>query len=269
MSACGSASFFVANLPLINSDAEIFKDIKYGDKDWQVLDIYKPSDIKNNAPVLVFFYGGRWSIGSKNQYAFVADRFTKHGYIVAIPDYAKYPDVKFPTFVEDGAKAVAWIDDNIADYGGNKNRIFASGHSSGAHIAALISVDPKYLEKENKKRSVIRAFAGLAGPYDFIPQAEDLKDIFGPPDNYHNMQVPTFVDGAQPPMLLLHGEDDTHVILRNLNRLKSKIEDKGGIVETKIYDDIDHKEIIGALSWVWKDKAPVLEDMLKFFKGYQ
>lgn len=220
-------------------------------------------------PVLVFFYGGRWTFGNKEQYAFAALPFVKEGYIVVIPDYSKYPDVKFPSFVNDAALAVSWVHDNIRQYNGNPKRLYLSGHSSGAHIAALVTTNPDYMKQLGKDRNVVTAFSGLAGPYDFIPEDDDLKDMFGPTNNYKNIQVPTYVDGQQPPMQLLHGADDTDVIQRNLNRLREKIKEKGGVVETKIYTGIDHKEIVGALTWVWQDKAPVRDDMLDFFERHQ
>lgn len=269
LSACSSASFFVANMPVAFSNATRHANIAYGPKKWQRLDIYTPKKIESSAPVLVFFYGGRWTFGNKEQYAFAALPFVEKGYIVAIPDYSKYPDVKFPAFVEDAALATAWIYDHIEKYRGDKRRLYLSGHSSGAHIAALVAVDPRYLKKEGKDRAIVTAFSGLAGPYDFIPEDDDLKDIFGPPENYPQMQVPTFIDGQQPPMQLLHGADDKDVIQRNLNRLRDKIEEKGGIVETKIYPGIDHKEIVGALSWVWQNKAPVRDDMIEFFEKHE
>lgn len=269
LSACSSASFFVANAPVAFADVKQYSDIAYGNEKQQKLDIYAPETIEASAPVLVFFYGGRWTFGNKEQYAFAALPFVKKGYIVVIPDYAKYPDVKFPAFVDDGAKAVSWVYDNISSYKGDRSKLYLSGHSSGAHIASLIAVDPEYLKAYGKDRSIVSAFAGLAGPYDFIPEDPDLQDMFGPPENYKNMQVPTFVDGKQPPMFLLHGADDKDVILRNLNRLRDKIAEKGGVVETKIYDGIDHKEIVGALSWVWDDKAPVADDMGAFFKQHR
>lgn len=267
VSACSSASFFVANMPVAFSDSKRHENISYGEYQWQKLDIYVPKNISKPAPVLVFFYGGRWSFGTKEQYAFAALPFVEKGYIVVIPDYSKYPDVKFPVFVQDAAKAVAWTHDHIGEYNGDKERLYLSGHSSGAHLAALVSADPQYLKSYSKSRNIITAFAGLAGPYDFIPEDDDLKDMFGPPENYSNMQVPSFIDGNQPPMLLLHGADDTTVIQRNLNRLRDKIGQKGGAVETKIYPGIDHKEIVGALSWVWHDKAPVGDDMIAFFES--
>lgn len=268
VSACSSASFFVANMPVAFSEAQRHNNVSYGPESWQKLDIYTPKVMGKSAPVLVFFYGGRWTFGNKEQYAFAALPFVEKGYIVVIPDYSKYPDVKFPAFVQDAALATSWVHDHIGKYNGNKDRIYLSGHSSGAHLAALVTADPQYLKVLGKDRSIVTAFSGLAGPYDFIPEDKDLKDMFGPPENYPNMQVPTFIDGKQPPMHLLHGADDKDVIQRNLNRLKDKIDQEGGIVETKIYPGIDHKEIMGALSWVWQDKAPVRADMIDFFERH-
>lgn len=265
LSACSSGAFFLANLPVKFAGPETHRDVSYGPKPWHKLDIYLPEETSAPAPVLVFFYGGRWTFGKKEQYAFVAKTFSDAGYVVVLPDYSKYPAVKFPVFVEDAAKAVAWTHDHIGTYGGDPARFYISGHSSGAHMGALVSANPEYLKAEGKTLSIVTAFAGLAGPYDFIPEAEDLKIIFGPPDNYPNMQVPTFVRGDEPPMLLLHGADDTDVIQRNLNRLRAKIEKSGGVVEAKVYEDVDHIDIIGSLSWLLDYKAPVERDMLEFF----
>ncbi|PZO82323.1 MAG: esterase, partial [Micavibrio aeruginosavorus] len=256
-------------VPVAFSDVERHRDIAYGTEKWQKLDIYAPKNIEEKAPVIIFFYGGRWTFGEKEQYAFAALPFVEKGYIVVFPDYSKYPDVKFPAFVEDAAIATAWTYDNISRYNGDNGRLYLSGHSSGAHLAALVTADPRYLKRLGKDRSIVTAFSGLAGPYDFIPEENDLKDMFSPPENYPNMQVPTFIDGRQPPMQLLHGGDDEDVIQRNLDRLKARIEEKGGIVETRIYPGIDHKEIVGALSWVWQNKAPVREDMTNFFERHK
>lgn len=100
---------------------------------------------------------------------------------MALADYRKYPDVKFPAFVEDVASAVAWVHDNIEGYNGDTDRLFLSGHSSGAHMAALVATDAQYLATHDLERAIIAGFAGLSGPYAFVPEAADLKDMFGPP----------------------------------------------------------------------------------------
>jgi acetyl esterase/lipase len=267
LSACTQVGIGVANIPAKFSDIEIKKDIAYGDHELQKLDLYIPPQAKKiPLPVIVFFYGGRWTDGSKNMYAFVGKAFTDNGFIVAIADYQKYPKVKFPVFVNDGAKAIAWVHSNIKNYGGNPDQMFVSGHSSGAHIAALVTVDERYLTAEGKNTDIIKAFSGLAGPYDFVPQADDLKDMFGPPENYPQVMPTTFIDGNEPPIQLLWGAKDEAVWERNLKLMKEKIIEKNGKVETKIYPDLDHVGIVSSLTWFLRGKAPVLDDMNKFFQ---
>jgi acetyl esterase/lipase len=256
----------IINSKLALRNTGIIRDQAFGPEPWQRLDIYTRADAGGSRPVIVFFYGGRWTEGAKELYPFVGAAFAKRGFLTVIPDYRKYPSVRFPAFVEDGAKALAWVHDHIADYGGDPKRIFVSGHSAGAHIGALLAANPAYLEREGKIRSeVIRGFAGLAGPYSFTPDEPDLQDIFGPPDRYPSMQVTTFIDGSQPPMLLLYGDADTAVKRYNLDRLALRIKEKGGSVRTIVYPGVDHLWILGALSWVNFRGPPVLDDITAFF----
>lgn len=259
----------LVNLPDQFSNNKAIKNIAYGDKPWQKLDVYLPEQASDkDMPVVVFFYGGRWTNGSKALYQFVGEAFAKHNYMVVIADYSKYPQVKFPAFVEDGAKAVAWTYKHIAGYGGSSEKLYLAGHSAGAHIGALLSADERYLQAEGIHRSIIKAFAGLAGPYDFVPKAKDLKAIFGPPENYPAMQVTTFIEGREPPMLLLWGDEDTAVLRRNIDLLARRISDKNGKVETVIYPGVGHMGIVASLSWYFRAKDSVLTDMIRFFEKY-
>ena len=270
ISGCTQVSLGVANLPAKFSDTEIKTDIAYGDEAWQKLDIYVPQNAKSKKlPVVTFFYGGRWTDGSKGMYQFVGQAFADEGYIVVIPDYSKYPDVKFPVFVEDAAAAIAWTYKNIEKYNGDRQNFFVTGHSSGAHIGSLAFADERYLKKYDLKPNIVTAFAGKAGPYDFIPEADDLKDIFGPPEKYPQMQVTSFIDGTEPPMLLLWGEQDKAVWARNHKRLSEKINKEGGRVEVKTYEELNHVEIIGSLTWFWRSKASVFNDIITFFEKHK
>ena len=266
--ACSQVGLFTANIPAHFNDAKIVQNIAYGEAPLQKLSLYIPSSATENAPapVLVFFHGGRWSDGNKEQYKFVADTFIKDGFIVALADYRKYPDVKFPAFVADAAGALAWVHDNIGKYHGDTARLYLAGHSSGAHMAALVATDPQYLAAYDLDRNIIAGFAGLSGPYAFKPDEPDLEDMFGPPERYPLMRAPNFVDGGQPPMLLLHGLDDETVVLKNAEKLRDAIEREGGQVTLKTYEGIDHIETVGSLMWFWSHKAPVKKDMLEFFQ---
>ncbi len=265
LSACTDTAVAIANAPTAFFDGTVERNIIYDQTTEQKLDIYTPnSGVKGKLPVIVFFYGGRWTKGQKEDFAFVGTALAEKGFVVVIPDHRKYPDVLFPDFVEDGAEAVNWVHDNIEVYRGNSDSLFLAGHSSGAHIASLLVVDERYLEPASHK--AIKGFAGLAGPYSFTPESEDLKIMFGPPSQYPQMQATSFIDGSEPPILLLYGSEDKSVGLFNLERLEQEIRDNNGQVETIIYPDVGHVEIVGAMSWVLKSKAPVLDDVTAYFQ---
>lgn len=262
LAGCVKLGFAAANLPALFSQTEATRDVLFSTVPALKLDVFVPKKkLETPRDVLVFFYGGRWQSGEKADYEFVADTFANKGYIVVIPDYHKYPAVKFPAFVEDAAAAVKWTRENISKFGGNPARIHVAGHSAGAHLASLVTADERY-----GVSAFIKSMAGLAGPYDFVPDEPDLMDMFGPPANYPNMNAVTFIDGTEPPMLLLHGSKDDTVKISNLERLAAKIRAEGGRVETKIYQGVDHMWIAGALSWLGHNKPDVASDMDAFFR---
>jgi acetyl esterase/lipase len=266
LQACTTLGEKVINLPSkLFGEYSVSRDIAFGTHH-QTLDVYRPSREQPSAGVIVFLYGGGWKSGSKDYYDFIGDAFTARGYVVVIPDYRKYPEVKHPSFVEDAAQAVRWVTEHIETYGGDKTRLFVVGHSAGAHIGAMLIADTHFLQDAGVDASHIKAFAGLAGPYNFIPEEEPYLTIFGPPDRYPTMQVNHFITGDEAPMFLLHGEEDKTVGLFNLEKLKSAIHSHSGKVEWKLYKDTGHIGIVAALSRPLRSNAPVLEDMDRFFK---
>jgi len=266
-SACTQLGIFVINFPTLFSNQKVVRNLSFGSNYGSKLDLYYPKKSDKPSPVIVFFHGGKWMNGKKQDYRFVADAFTKKGYIVIIPDYVKYPITKFPTWQEDGAKAVVWAYNNVKNYNGDKNNLFVMGHSAGAHIGALLATNNEYLLKQKASRSYIKAFVGIAGPYNFIPDDKDLEDMFAPKENYPNMQVSTYIDGKQPPMLLLWGEKDKDVGKSNLDKLENTLKQKGGKYDIKIYPNIDHIDIIAALSPLKQNLAPVLKDIDSFLRA--
>ncbi|MBM6551434.1 alpha/beta hydrolase [Marinomonas ostreistagni] len=266
-SGCTQIGLKTANLPAQLSGLERFEDIAYGTEAQQRLDVYIPEDAANQSsyPVIVFFYGGRWTDGNKDMYPFLAQKYVDRGYVVVIPDYRKYPEVTFPTFVEDGAQAIAWTVNHIRSYQGNEQQMFVMGHSAGAHIGALLAANPEYLAAHGLSTQVIKGFAGLSGPYDFTPEDDDLKDIFGPPERYPQMTVTTFIEGNEPPMLLLWGGKDALVGRQNIDRLSAKIEQQNGQVSTKIYPAMGHVDMVSNMVWFLPSKAPIVDDTQQFF----
>lgn len=239
-------------------------DISFGTEDWQTLDVY-PQPVSNKlAPVMVFIHGGGWHWGNKNEYYFIADAFYKLGYTVVVPNYTKYPQGRFPDFIYDGAKALAWAKQNINKYNGNPKQIFLSGHSAGAHTGALLVSDDQYLQSVGMIKSDIKAFIGIAGPYNFTPVWPQYIETFGP-ENFEAMKASTHIDGSEPPMLLLHAKGDEAVGLFNFNTLLNDLKTHNVLVKSHLYEqDINHISIILKLHPWFAGEFTIAKDIHHF-----
>ena len=244
------------------------RDIAYGPLHRQRLDIYALESAASNRPVIVFFYGGAWQRGERWKYRFVGEALAADGAVAVVPDYRVYPEARFPDFVRDGARAVAWVRENIGRFGGDPSRIYLMGHSAGAHIAALLALDARYLQGEGLSPRDLRGFIGLAGPYDFLPlRSERLKDVFedtGDPGRLAATQPINFASPQAPPSLLLTGASDGVVRPSNTQRLAERLHAAGAVVTEKVYPDLGHPGIILALSTALRHLAPVREDIAHF-----
>tara|TARA_R110000823_G_scaffold47903_16_gene121952 strand:- start:44776 stop:45630 length:855 start_codon:yes stop_codon:yes gene_type:complete len=267
LNACTGFALNAINVPSrVHSEQSVTRDIAYGPGDHQTLDLYQPaSGVHANRQLVIFIYGGGWTSGQKEHYYFVADALTRAGYSVAIPDYVKYPEAQFPAFVEDVALAVAWLSRNREQFG-DVQELIIMGHSAGAHTGALLITDPEYLAAHQLAPADIAAFVGLAGPYGFTPKEEKYQNVFGNLDDYSQMQPLHFVNGNEPPMLLLHGNDDTTVLPVNTRKFSDKVNAKGGYAATRLYADRGHIDLLLALSRVVDREGEVRGDILEFLR---
>lgn len=259
MIAC-SASAPLNLLSAVGTDYEI-RTIGYGADVRQKLDLYTPATSVADSPIILFIYGGSWQSGDRSDYRFVGDALAKAGITAAVADYRVYPQVSFPGFVEDAAKAFAALRKQT----GAATPIFVMGHSAGAQIAALLAFDPKYLTREGlEKCSDVAGLIGLGGPYDFLPLPySSLVPIF-PEETRQQSQPVAFADEINPPSLLLHGSADTVVEPIDTSILAEKLVAAGNQATAILYEGVTHAEILGAISPVLAGVAPTKSDIIEF-----
>jgi acetyl esterase/lipase len=144
-------------------------------------------------------------------------------------------------------------------YGGDPQHLYLMGHSAGAYIAVMLTLNDHYLKNVGLNRTAIRATAGLAGPYDFIPHKEDwgvfsmtARHPFPHPD----IEPINYVDGQAPPLLLIQGLKDTTVNPDNAAHLAARIHAAGGSVEVIRYPKQTHVQTVLALAWSFRWLAP-------------
>lgn len=234
------------------------------------LDVWAPkAKASKPLPVIVFFYGGGWDSGDRRDYGFAGRALAARGFICVIPDYRLVPQVRFPAFVEDGAKAIAWVAANIARLGGDPGRIALSGHSAGAYIAAMLALDTHFLREAGVDPKTIRAAALLSGPYDFYPFTDPrARNAFGNWPRPRETQPITFVRADAPPMLLIHGTADTVVRPGNSQRLAQALEKAGATAELRLYRGKSHIDTVKSLSPLFRSSTPALHDMVAFLMAH-
>lgn len=244
----------------------VARDIPYGDDARQKLDILAPLRTPDRPwPVLVFFYGGGWDSGARGQYGWAAHALAARGFVVAVPDYRISPQVHFPAFIDDAAAATALAGQIAGEFGADPARLGVIGHSAGAHLALMITLDRRYMAAAGAP-GLIKAAAGLAGPYDFLPfDVPASINAFGRAPDPTLTQPVAFVRPDAPPIWLGHGTDDTVVHAEDTTILCDRMHAVGGRCEAKLYEGLNHADLIATFSPLFRRKAPVLEDVSAFF----
>ena len=263
-SACTPLGLF-ATLSPKDPSAHVVRGEAYGADVRQTVDVYAPRQARAAAPMAIFFYGGSWDSGRRQDYSWVGRALASRGFVTLVADYRLYPQVRYPGFLEDGALVVKWAVDNAARLGGDPTRIVLAGHSAGAYNAVMLGLDHRYLTAAGVDPGRIKAVAGLAGPYDFLPlKGDTTKGVFGQAVDLPATQPMAYVGAASPPAFLATGDKDKVVYPKNTAALARSYRVAGAYVEERQYPGIDHIRIVLALSRPLRGEAPVLDDMTTF-----
>jgi acetyl esterase/lipase len=261
---CVSGCATALNASIPREGYHVVRDVAYGDHPRQRIDFYVPEGLEKPTPVIVFFYGGSWQMGSKDDYRFLGQAFASKGFITAVADYRLYPEVYFPAFVDDSARAFVHVHAKISDYGGDPNNIFVAGHSAGAFNAMMLAANPEYIARAGGKTGCIRGAIGIAGPYDFLPLIDpDIIAIFSKRPAAETQPI-NFVTRAMPPVFLATGVEDDTVLPRNSERLATKLKTLGQEVTLHRYPELGHIGIILSVAYRFRDRSPLLDDIAAF-----
>lgn len=254
------AGLWVINRLARSADYSLETDISYGRHHRQQLDHYRLKG-SNNPPTVLFFYGGNWRSGRRQDYRFVADTLLTLGFNVIVPDYRLYPLVRFEDIRED---AVAAFEKSCGL--SEASELFVMGHSAGAQLATLLTLDQSLSSLTHRVRGCI----GLSGPYDFYPFTDDDHwDLFGPAEIYPESQAVNFIRADAAPLYLLHGEDDARVRRGHSKSLMEKQLSVGGQATREVYAGLGHADLIVQFSRLHRSSAAVVGDVKEFINETQ
>ncbi len=236
----------------------------------QELDIYAPPLAEGEVrPVIVFFYGGAWVGGSREQFRWMGAGLARQGYVAVVPDYRIYPEVTWPAFVRDNASAVRWVKDNIADYGGDPDQLVLIGHSAGAFNALSLAVEPQWLAAQDMEPvRDIKAVVGLSGVYNMLElDAGNETAIFGPPTGY--VEMINNVTGTSPPALFVGSYEDRIADAPDSDRMAARITELGGVAEVITYPGLGHSDTVTAMGDAFDaPDIPVQQDIARFLSRH-
>ncbi len=269
LSGCSAVGTLNALTP--RSSHTLQADVAYGSLPRQQLDVYRPLGAAPAAgwPVVVFFYGGSWNSGERGDYRFLGEALSARGVLALVADYRLYPEVRYPDFVEDSAKAVAFGLDHAAQWGGDPKRVFVMGHSAGGYNAAMVALDPRWLDMNRHAPRDLAGWIGLAGPYDFFPTDNpDAQPVFFHPNYPPRAQPIAFADQPARPTFLGAPTPDRLVSPeRSTRQLAARLEAAGTPVTLRMYSGASHTTLIGAFAWPLRWIAPVLDDVVAFIQS--
>jgi len=203
-------------------------DISYGPGGQaHLLDIWRRPDLApgHRAPVLIQVPGGAWSLNGKRPQAYtLMSRMVELGWICVSINYSKSPRCAFPAHIIDVKRAIAWVRENIGDYGGDSDFIAITGGSAGAHLASLAALtpnDPQFQPGFERADTTVQAVAPYYGVYDFT-DFENMHEMMLPfleqfvmkaryaddPERFTAASPISYAHREAPPFFVLHGEKD-------------------------------------------------------------
>ncbi|MGH8210797.1 MAG: alpha/beta hydrolase [Steroidobacteraceae bacterium] len=266
LAGCSTTQFLAANAPTAFDRVDRHLDLSYGEDRRQRLDIYAPRHAADR-PVVIFWYGGSWTKGSKANYRFVGTTLAERGFVAVLPDYRLYPQVTFPAFDEDGARAVAWVEQHVREFGGDPRRIVLMGHSAGGHTAAFLAFNRAFLQKFGADPHSIAGLVGLSGTYVLVPETATERATFPPPYTEADWQPIRFVDEHSPPTLLLHGADDKEVLPQEAVELRDALLRHHVRVELHIYPHRGHADTVASFAPVARWRTPAVKETVAFIES--
>jgi len=223
-------------------------DVPYGDDYYQRVDIYRPTTVATELPVLVFAHGGAWTNGYKEWMGLMAPAITDFPSVFVSVSHRLAPAHRYPVPFNDCLAALSWVHRNIADYGGDPRCLYVGGHSSGGHLYALVTLRRDEWRSAGLTEGVIRACFPVSTRFNMVfhdPQPGTTEHrhqamLFTPSENAILASPLHQIEGNRVPFLLAWGSRDLPAIVENGQRMFEALLADGTRAERLVIDGLDH-----------------------------
>ncbi|KAK9676131.1 hypothetical protein RND81_11G056500 [Saponaria officinalis] len=248
------------------SSSQIRRSIVYGDQPRNSLDLYLPKNSEGPKPVVAFITGGAWIIGYKAWGSLLGQHLSERDIIVACIDYRNFPQGTMRNMIDDASRGISFICNNIAEYGGDPERVYLMGQSAGAHIAACTLIEQAIKEVGEGDGvtwsvSQINAYFGLSGGYNLLNLVDHFQNrglyrkiFLSIMEGEHSLrhyspeivvQDPNVRSAVSllPPIVLFHGTADYSIPSDSSESFAATLQRHGVDAQAILYEGKTHTDV--------------------------
>ena len=218
--------------------------VAYGPGEIEKLDIYKSS--RPDAPIMIYIHGGAWRNGSAKEFAFPAEMFINAGAHYIVPDFAAVQDAggNLMVLADQVRRAVAWVFKNAQSFDGNPGRLYISGHSSGAHLTAVMLVTDWH-RKEGLPADMIKGGLCISGMYDLKPVRLSARSKYVHFDDVTEEELSSqrHIQHLNCPVTVAYGTQETPEFQRQGREFAAALKAAGKPVRLIVGEGFNHFEM--------------------------
>jgi arylformamidase len=214
-------------------------NVAYGDHPRQVLDIYYPAQAATTPPVLVFLHGGGFRQGSPGGVAYIGQAVLEQGGLFVAMGYRLVPEVLVPDMGEDVERGLRWLYEHLGACGADPERIFLSGHSAGATLAAPLGLRSGWLARYGLPDDLVKGLVLISGLYDdqYSRRPPETTNTRSP---RYVASLPEAIDHLPPRTVVVATDNDLPGVLPDARGLVAAIQQRGGLVDLVLLEGPDH-----------------------------
>jgi arylformamidase len=230
------------------SRCDVTFDIPYGEDYWQRVDVYRPKKASADLPVLVFAHGGAWTNGYKEWMGLMAPAITDFPALFVSVSHRLAPEHRYPEPFDDCLAALSWVHRNIREHGGDPERLYVGGHSSGGHLYALVTLRRDARRSAGLAGDVIRGCFPVSARFNMVfdnpePGTTEHRHqtmLFAPGENARLASPLHQIEGSRVPFLVAWGARDLPAIIENGDRMFEALRTQGTPVQRLVVEGHDH-----------------------------
>ncbi|TVZ53095.1 alpha/beta hydrolase [Dokdonia sp. Hel_I_53] len=231
---------FIVTLVSISCSSVKYKNVNYtGDRfvstsvkediEAPILNIFKPKNLSEKVPILIFVHGGNWNKGSKEIYWWFGRNFARKNILTILPGYTLSPNATYDDQASQIATAIKWIQNNAHLYGGDVSKVYVTGHSAGGHLVALAVMNPKYNIKQDEISGIILNDAAGLDMAHYLKSNPPTKNNnyvttwTKNPKHWKDASPINFINKTTPPILSYLGKKTYPSIKEANNRFREAL----------------------------------------------